>query len=361
MEEGSTEFQLDALINLQRMSLCLFLFCCFVECNDGQQGWPVSKPWVSWHIAIHIQNFCMYPIMKRLWKYGWSEPNAKVRPNTVWFHNWQECSPEVGWGSDPCPTSLVLPGHIGCESKSLQKHRSCPCFVTPFVPCTQSRLLSQNFWKAQIWYVKNRLVQRNDAGAMGLVRPWGWLGQRDDDSLLAWRVSINAYWRHLWECNIVIHIFQTRRNEDQGPGQGYESRGRGTNQGSGVRIRGQGCSSRGRWSFCFGSGAAALNPGINRPSANGLPRPCVRLNFLCSQKLVAKSVQSKLMGFLTSDNCEDFYGCRFIRPLPPRCYSTIYLTKYAPQPKTWILKPTHEDCFCSCISPICLFHLFCAW
>ena len=52
-------------------------------------------------------------------------------------------------------------------------------------------------------------------------------------------------------------------------------------------------------------------------------------------------------------------------PLPPRCFSTIHLTKYAPQPKTWILKPTHEACFCFCtsgassISPINAFPLAC--
>ena len=138
-----------------------------------------------------------------------------------------------------------------------------------------------------------------------------------EDSLLTWRVIINAYWRHLWKCNIVIHvIFSKSRGMGADRGQGYESRGRGRSQGAGVRIKGQGCSSRGRWSFCFGSGAAALHLGI---ITGHLPTAFLDHAFV-SIYVFPEIGRTKCSTQVDGVFGEDFYRCRFIRRSRPAAF-----------------------------------------
>ena len=81
--------------------------------------------------------------------------------------------------------------------------------------------------------------------------------------------------------------------------------GRGTNQGAGVGVKGQGCESRGRGAAQGAGEAFALVQEQLLSTSGLLPAICQRPSstmrssqFMCSQKLVAQSVQPKLMGFL---------------------------------------------------------------
>ena len=90
--------------------------------------------------------------------------------------------------------------------KSLQPHSYVDHVLAYkwFIPCTQSRLLSMNIWKSQIWYLKNSVVWRNDA-VKNLDHGVDEEVKQYDDFFSACRFTINVH-EDICEGAILWHL-----------------------------------------------------------------------------------------------------------------------------------------------------------